>query len=212
MTSTDDRRTPSTAKGKTPRPGGRTARNTAAVLDATLAELGEHGYAHLTVDRIATRSGVHKTTIYRRWNGIDGLLISALAHTGTDAWPPPRTGALQTDLLALVRRVVQSFTSKQEGPVATAAIAAAFESAHMASALHDFFSNQHSRSAAMVKAAVERGEVPVGTDGCEVVRTAAAPIYYRLFISHEPVTEADVERAARIAADAAAAGAFRTAD
>lgn len=204
-----DQNTP--AQGKAVRPGGRTARNTAAILDATLAELGERGYAGLTVERIATRSGVHKATIYRRWGGVDGLLTAALAQVGTDSWRPERTGALRTDLLALVRQAVEGFASQREGPVSTAVIAAAFESAHVASALHDFFDDRHGRAATVVEEAVERGEAPAGTDGREVVRAAVAPIYYRLFISREPIADVDVERAARIAADAAIAGAFRTA-
>ncbi len=49
------------------RPGERTAHTRAAVFDATLAELVSEGYARTSVKAIATRSGVHKTTIYRRW-------------------------------------------------------------------------------------------------------------------------------------------------
>ncbi|WP_280305829.1 TetR/AcrR family transcriptional regulator [Nocardia neocaledoniensis] len=53
-----------------PRPGGRTARNRALVLDAVLAELTEHGYDALTVDAVAARAGVHRATVYRRWRDV----------------------------------------------------------------------------------------------------------------------------------------------
>src|SRR5207248_10505689 len=55
------------------RPGGRTARTRAAVFEATLAELALRGYADLSLDGVAARSGVHKTTIYRRWRSRDQL-------------------------------------------------------------------------------------------------------------------------------------------
>ncbi|WP_375708337.1 TetR family transcriptional regulator [Actinomadura sp. K4S16] len=42
------------------RPGGRTARTRAQVLDAVLAELGEHGYDGLTMEAVAARAGVHR--------------------------------------------------------------------------------------------------------------------------------------------------------
>ncbi|MEV3975004.1 helix-turn-helix domain-containing protein [Streptomyces sp. NPDC050698] len=50
------------------RPGGRSARVRKAVLAATAAELSERGFAAMTIEDIAARSGVHKTTIYRRWS------------------------------------------------------------------------------------------------------------------------------------------------
>ena len=60
------------------RPGGRTARTRRAVLEATVAELAAHGYGALTVERVATRAGVHKTTLYRRWGGKQGLVAEAV--------------------------------------------------------------------------------------------------------------------------------------
>ena len=52
----------------TARPGGRTARVAEAVIDATIAELGDVGYAALRIDAVAERAGVNKSTIYRRMN------------------------------------------------------------------------------------------------------------------------------------------------
>ncbi len=56
--------------------------------------------------------------------------------------------------------------------------------------------------------AVARGEAPEETDTEEVVRASVAPIYRRLLVCREPVTARHIHRAARITADAAAAGAF----
>jgi AcrR family transcriptional regulator len=200
---TSDTRNPGSA-----RPGGRTARNTAAVLQATLNELGEHGYSALTVDRVAARSGVHKATVYRRWRGIDGLLSAALEWSATQDWEPARTGDLRADLLDLAGTVARGFTDAPDRDVAAASVAAAFASAEVADALRVFMADRHARAAVVVSDAVDRGEAPEGTDAHEVVRAAVAPVYYRLFVSREPVTAAVLERAAGIAADAAARGAF----
>jgi AcrR family transcriptional regulator len=48
-------------------------------LQAVISELVENGYAGMTVERIATRAGVAKTTIYRRWGGLNGLLADLMA-------------------------------------------------------------------------------------------------------------------------------------
>src|SRR3712207_7398459 len=79
------------------RPGGRTARVRAAVLDATVAELAEHGYAELTVEAVAARAGVNKTTLYRRWGGKDGLLVDAVEAFGAGQAEVPDTGQVDED-------------------------------------------------------------------------------------------------------------------
>ncbi len=50
----------------------------AAVLTAALDELAERGFAALTMDNVATRAGVHKTTVYRRWPDRESLVTDAV--------------------------------------------------------------------------------------------------------------------------------------
>ncbi|GAA2707334.1 TetR/AcrR family transcriptional regulator [Micromonospora olivasterospora] len=189
------------------RPGGRSARVRDAVRQATLVELAEHGYHGLTVDNVATRSGVHKTTVYRRWTNAEGLIADALELARDEPWPVPDTGCVQEDLREIVRLVLRGFTDPVEGPIASAFVAAAVQSSGAARALHDFFVARLDQASAVVRRAVERGELPAPTDVGDVVRMAVAPVYYRLFITREPVTERDAERAADAAVAAARAGA-----
>src|SRR6185437_7922491 len=65
------------------RPGGRTARTRAAVAAAVQAELLEVGYGGTTIDRIAKRAGVAKTTVYRRWGNVSQLVVDMFADTGS---------------------------------------------------------------------------------------------------------------------------------
>ena len=88
------------------RPGGRTARTRAAVLAAVTGELIEHGYAGASVERVAARAGIAKTTIYRRWGGLDGLLADLMAGYAAQQIPVPDQGDLGSDLRALARAVV----------------------------------------------------------------------------------------------------------
>src|SRR5437879_1266577 len=60
------------------RPPGRGPKVRAAVLAATLDELEETGYAGLTIDSIARRAGVHKTTVYRRWPDRESLVADVV--------------------------------------------------------------------------------------------------------------------------------------
>ncbi|MEV5752284.1 TetR/AcrR family transcriptional regulator [Actinoallomurus sp. NPDC052308] len=194
------------AEGHGRRPGGRSARVRAAVRSATLSELAEKGYTALTVEGVAARSGVHKTTVYRRWGGVEGLIADALEMASEEPWPIPDTGSVEDDLRALARLVVTGFTDPDEGPVSTAFIAAAMQNSAAAVALRRFFASRHDQAAPIVTRAVARGELPSGTDPVEVVRAAVAPIYYRLFVSREPVDAAVADRAAGAALAAARAG------
>lgn len=192
----------------TSRPGGRSARVRGAVRDATLAELGDRGYAALTVEGVAARSGVHKTTVYRRWGNVAGLIADALEMAGGEPWPVPDTGTIEGDLRALARLVADGFADPREGPVSTAFISAALQDADAARALHAFFLARHEQSSVIVTRAVARGELGAEADPAEVVRATVAPVYYRLFISREPVDAAVADRAAVAALAAARAGAL----
>jgi DNA-binding transcriptional regulator YbjK len=56
------------------RTGGRSARVREAILAATFRELIDSGYAAMSVEAVAARAGVNKTTIYRRWPTLDDLV------------------------------------------------------------------------------------------------------------------------------------------
>ncbi|WP_280348659.1 TetR/AcrR family transcriptional regulator [Nocardia neocaledoniensis] len=182
------------------RPGGRSARVREAVLDATTAELAEHGYLGLNVDAVAQRAGVHKTTVYRRWRGPEGLVADALERALGQPWPIPDTGSLTGDLRALTALLRDSFDDPDAAPLATAFIIAGMHDPHAAAALRAFYEARHRDAAVIVERAVARGELDPGVDGVETVRTAVAPIFHRLFITHEPVTAEDARRAADAAA------------
>ncbi|MFF3285538.1 TetR/AcrR family transcriptional regulator C-terminal ligand-binding domain-containing protein [Streptomyces sp. NPDC003023] len=193
------------------RPGGRTARTRAAVRDAVLTGLGEHGYPGLTVEYVAEHSGVHKTTLYRRWGGIEGLVADALALAGEDGWSPPDTGSLEGDLRALARETAESFADPAHAAAPTAFVAAGFQSPRAADALHAFYAERFSRCEAIVRRAAERGEAQAGTDAGAVVRAVSAPLFFRLFVTREPIDVALADQAAAVALAGVRSGAFATA-
>ncbi|MCX5192609.1 TetR/AcrR family transcriptional regulator [Streptomyces sp. NBC_00249] len=190
------------------RPVGRGRKAQAAVRAATLAELLDRGYAELTVEGVAQRAGVHKTTLYRRWKDRESLVVDALSeHFATDI-PMPDTGSVESDLRELARMLVQSMT----GPVGRAVQTAMFSDAgrlpEIAEARRRVFADRFRRAEPVVARAVERGELPAGTDPAELIKAMAAPIYFRLLVSADPVDEGAADRAVRIALAAARAGAL----
>lgn len=215
----------------TRRPGGRTARTRDAVRDAVLAGLTEHGYPGLTVEYVAAHSGVHKTTLYRRWKDVEGLVADALDLAGEDSWVAPDTGSLEGDLRALAQEVITSFTDPAVAASGSAMIAAAFQSERAAEALRDYYIERFARCEALVERAVRRGELPAppdaapeipadavsdvtphrGIDAGALVRSVSAPLFFRLFITREPVDDTIAEQAVAATLAAARAGAFTAA-
>ncbi|WP_242579893.1 TetR/AcrR family transcriptional regulator [Streptomyces sp. MST-110588] len=197
------------------RPGGRTARTRAAVRDAVLTGLVEYGYPGLTVEYVAEHSGVHKTTLYRRWGGVEGLVADALDLAGEDTWTPPDTGSLEGDLRALAHEVLESFTDPAVAASASAVIAAAFRSQQAADALRAYYGERFTRCEAIVGRAVERGELAPGPheriDAGALVRAVSAPLLFRLIITREPVDGRSADQAAAAALAAARAGVFTAA-
>lgn len=76
----------------------------AAIHEATIAELDEHGYAGLTMERVAERARASKASLYRRWNTRAALVMDAVYHLLPDPDQVPDTGELRGDLLALIRQ------------------------------------------------------------------------------------------------------------
>ncbi|MDV9187514.1 TetR/AcrR family transcriptional regulator [Streptomyces sp. SR27] len=198
---------PAPAPGST-RPGGRTARTRAAVRDAVLTGLSEHGYPALTVEYVAEHSGVHKTTLYRRWGSVEGLLADALDLAGEDTWTPPDTGSLAGDLRALAREVVDAFGDPARAAAPTAFVGAAFQSPRAAEALRAFYTERFRRCESVVSRAVDRGEAPRGTDPGAVVRAVSAPLFLRLFVTREPIDGALADQSARAACAGIDAGTY----
>lgn len=82
----------------------------ARVLEAAVRELAESGIAGFSVNRLAARAGVDKRGIYARWPDRDQLITDTLG-TLAAGLTTPGTGALRTDLLAIIPAVAAVFTS-----------------------------------------------------------------------------------------------------
>ncbi|MDA5279590.1 TetR/AcrR family transcriptional regulator [Streptomyces sp. Isolate_45] len=199
---------PATTRRRT---GGRSARVRAQVLEAVGALLLEAGYDGLTVDAVAERAGVHRTTVYRRWGDVGRLLADVLDAASDGTWSPPDTGSLENDLTALNQEVYEALAGG--GPnVTTALIAAGFRSAEAAAALSRFWEDRYARCAVVVTRAADRGELPGPADSRALLVAATAPLYHELLLLRTAPDPTLPRRAAAASAAAARAGAFEGAN
>jgi AcrR family transcriptional regulator len=97
------------------RPPGRprSERAERAIIDATLDLLAEEGgVAGVSIEAVAARAGVGKTTIYRRWPNKEALIIDSLAALKVP-FPEPRGESVRDDLIALAGAFLTDKTDRK---------------------------------------------------------------------------------------------------
>jgi AcrR family transcriptional regulator len=179
-----------------------------SVFAAAIAELSARDYADISVESIAARAGVHKTTVYRRWGSKAEIIRQALAGAAVAGIPVPDAGNLADDLRALAR-AVQAVLSAPEGAAITRSlIVGGMTSPEIAGLMSQFWAARLAAISVIVDRAAKRRELPADTDPAALMHALVAPLYYELLVTRAPVTEQDADRAAAAAVAAARAGVF----
>jgi AcrR family transcriptional regulator len=140
----------------------------AAILDATLAGVADQGYDRLSMDDIASRAGVGKAAIYRRWPSKAVVVADAIAHwrRRLGSVEPPNSGSLHGDIEALVAAVPDLNDAELNMIQVIVGVAtAAMHNPVLAAALDDLvLAIPRQVVRAVLDQAVSRGEIPAGRD------------------------------------------------
>jgi AcrR family transcriptional regulator len=146
-------------------------------MRATLAELAEVGYAALRIEDVARRARVNKTTVYRRWPTKRDLVGAAI---GTCAnVPVPNTGSLEKDLVAMGKSIVARMRSA-EGAAFMRVMISDWENPDIIDVTREMRDTHMKSRAAIVTRAIERGELPKGSDPNLILDAAFSPLHGRL--------------------------------
>jgi AcrR family transcriptional regulator len=177
------------------RPGRLDRSLDAAILDATLAGVAEVGYDRLSMDDVASRAGVGKAAIYRRWPSKAVVVADAIAHWRRRLGPiePPNTGSLRGDIDALVAATPDLDDADTNMIRVVVGVAtAAMHNPVLAAALDDLvLSTPRQVLRAVLDHAVARGEIPAGRDlslipdvalGLNVLRVIAGRPIDRVYV------------------------------
>ena len=168
--------------------GGRSAHVRSAVFHATIDLLQTRGYEALSIADVAVRSGVHETSIYRRWKTKEMLVVETLRTRVREELPIPDTGTFRTDLIELLREVRRLLQS----PVGLAIIQVGVlikQNALLASGLHFYWADRLEQFTLIVERAKARGELPVQTEPMLLLETVIGPLYVRFLLTDEPLDE-----------------------
>ena len=150
-----------------------------AILNATLELLVEVGFSALTVEGVASRAGVGKATIYRRWPSKLPLVVEAFGQL--PGFEEVDTGDLAEDLKRMLRGYLKVFNST---PLSAVLPSLAGERTHNPELSQLFEPVSKGRRRPLIKAferAVERGEISPEVDLELAADLVVGPIAVALF-------------------------------
>lgn len=173
-----------------PRPRGRPADPT---LDATLRqavqdELTEHGWRGTSIERIAQRAGVARTTVYRRHGSVHGVMLLVMGDIYAQV-PVPDTGSLREDLVILMREIVTVWRDPAHVRYLSGLTAAKHENAELALADHQQFEQRRAATSTIVARAVKRGELAPDADGDLLLDMLAGIVAQRVLLRRLPMPD-----------------------
>ena len=173
-----------------PKSDRRSERSKQAILDATRELLAEEGGVRsLTIEAVAARSGVAKTTIYRRWRdkwelALDAAMIDML----TTFDDPIDVGETREELITFVNSAIRTLGSKPYGPAMQGLASEVATDPELARVYQEYVVDPRRRQIeAVVERGIERGDLRPDTDPRLIQELLIGAIYYRLLFSGPPL-------------------------
>jgi AcrR family transcriptional regulator len=161
-----------------------------AILTAAVELLAERGLAAMSIEEVAARAGVGKTTIYRRWPSKGLLALDAFVASFREVQPLPDTGTLRGDLLAALHAWVRAVTQTPMGSMLTGLIAEAQHDQELRGAWRDrMLEPLRTQHRIMLDRAVSRGEMAPSVDREVVLDLFFGAAEHRLLLGHLPMSD-----------------------
>jgi AcrR family transcriptional regulator len=173
---------------------GRGAATEQAILQATRELLVEGGVQHLTIEGVAARSGVAKTTIYRRYRDKDDLALSVVLDM-VEQVILPELGDTRAELVQFVSAAVDQLGATLMGRVMQGLVSDLAVDPKLAAAFQErVVSVRDAEVSRLIARGIERGDLAADTDEVTAHEMLIAPVYYRLLLSGHPLDHAFAER------------------
>jgi AcrR family transcriptional regulator len=170
------------------RRSGRRERSEKAILEATMELIAERGVGGLTIEGVAARSGVAKTTIYRRWRDRDELALAILIDMTGSVKAPPDLGDTRKELLTFVETATKIIKADVIVQGLVSEIATRPELAR--TYREQIVDLRLSDVQTVIDRGIARGELRADTDVRVAHELLVGPLFYRLLFSGAPLNRA----------------------
>jgi len=162
------------------------------ILEQLLVLLGSRGYAGLTLDELAVRSGVAKTTILRRWPSKAAVAAAGVERLALQSVDVPDSGTLRGDLSALLHGARETFAHGRGQFVATL-LREAGHHPEITDLLDAILHTRRQAYRRVLARATARGELDPSVDQELLIDMLMGPLWTRLLITRDPVTREYVD-------------------
>lgn len=161
----------------------------------------EDGVDKVGIPEVSRRAGVRDSTIYRRWQTRENLVVDALLAVSERLLQAPDTGSLHGDLRAFAIELID-YLRTPLGDGLTRSLAFLPESEATRPARNEFWSSRLRELRPMLDRAIERGELSPDADGRLLLELVVAPIHFRHLLTREEMDHTLADRLAGAAIQA----------
>lgn len=162
----------------------KSSRRKQCILDAVIAALEEHEYADLTIEDIATRAGVGKSTIYRWWKHKSDLVFDAFKEQTASVFELDYNASLQENLQQQLLKLSKALHHKI-GRALLVVIAEHREAAGEFFKLYLLPRREETRK--LIQRAIQQEEIKADYPFELMLDTLYGPIHYQIiFFNHAP--------------------------
>ena len=162
-----------------------------AVLSAAGELMLEGGLAAATMEAIAARAGVSKRTLYKYWPSRGAVALEGFMRNAASSWSLPDDASAVEALTVLVVSAARLFAATPAGPLMRSLIADAQAQNEIATAIREqWLRPRRAVAADLIRRGVAEGEFRADLDVEVALDLLFAPVYYRLLLGHEPMTDA----------------------
>jgi AcrR family transcriptional regulator len=168
----------------------REARTDRAIVAATLELIAERGVHAFRTEDVASRAGVGKGAIYRRYESKDELVTAAIGALVDSEIVVPDTGSTRADLLALMGEAVALYSGSLPGRLMPNLVSAMAERPELGRTLRDgFLAARRSALTEVLRRGIDRGDLSPDLDLEFALDVLGGPLFYRLLITAGPIDE-----------------------
>jgi AcrR family transcriptional regulator len=158
-----------------------------AVFQAMLGLLANRGYREISVETLAERAGVSRTTIYRRWPSKAAIVAAAVSSLYLDRVEVPNIGSLSEDLVALLSESYR-LMADGDGRVLERLVRESGQNPELVDVVRSVLYARRRLYATLLNRAIARGELPPEMDQELLLDLLLGPLWFRLLLSGVPIT------------------------